>query len=341
MKAWAIDYLACPETGSSLELQNAVREHDDIVSGLLVNAAGHAYPIRDGIPRLALKPVSPAEAQTVSAFGTEWETFPFRTGFIASRELFFSFFPVLRSADIRDAVVLDAGCGNGRWLRQMAKMGGRRIVGLDYSSSVRNSWANTRGLPNVTVVQGSILKPPLRPDVFDLIVSMGVIHHLDDPVRGMAELGKLLSVPRGKITVWLYAHEGNELYLRLVGPLRKLCPHLPPMALLALSRLLALPVWLHAHTLNRWCGIRPDGSFRLPMAGYFDLLRQLTFNEVVTVAYDQLTPELARYYRRGQVDALFREAGLTVVDCATPRGNSYSVAGTRGTAGTLGLDKVA
>ena len=66
----------------------------------------------------------------------------------------------------------------------------------------------------------------------------------------------------------------------------------------------------------------------LPMAGYLDFLGKLTFNDVVSTVYDQLTPQLARYYCRHEVDALLADAGLTLTACQTPRGNSYSVAGT-------------
>jgi len=326
MKLWALEYVRCPETGSPVELRDAVCEDGEVVSGSLRGASGREYPIRDGVPQLTLQPVSNAENQTVSAFGEQWDLFECRDGFAASRELFFSFFPVLQPADFPGRAVLDAGCGNGRWLRRVAEMGGRRVIGLDYSCSVYNSWINTRHLPNVTVVRGSILRPPLRPSVFDLVLSMGVIHHLDDPARGMRELGKLLR-PQGKVAVWLYGREGNELYLSLAGPLRRLCPHMPTKLLLLLSRLLAVPVWTHAHTANRWWGVRRDGTFRLPMAGYFDLLGKLTFRDVVNTVYDQLTPQLARYYRRDEVDALFADAGLTLTACETPRGNSYSVAG--------------
>ncbi|NQU22876.1 MAG: methyltransferase domain-containing protein [Candidatus Nealsonbacteria bacterium] len=332
MKLWALEYLLCPETGSPVELRDAVCEDGEVMAGSLRGASGREYPIRRGVPDLTLQPVSSAEDQTVAAFGEEWDIFDYREGFVASRELFFTFFPVLQRDDFPGRVVLDAGCGNGRWLGRMAEMGSRRVIGMDYSCSVHNSWLNTRHLPNVTVVQGSILQPPLRPGVFDLIASMGVIHHLDDPVRGMRELGTLLR-PQGKIAVWLYGQEGNELYLSMVRPLRKLCPHLPTKLLLLLSRMLAVPVWAHAHATNRWWGTRRDGTGRLPMAGYFDFLSNLTFDDVVSTVYDQLTPQLARYYRRDEVDALFADARLTLTACDTPRGNSYSVAGTRAISG--------
>jgi SAM-dependent methyltransferase/uncharacterized protein YbaR (Trm112 family) len=324
MKPWLLDYLACPQTGSDLRLRDAVHEDGEIISGTLIGANGTEYPVRHGVPDLSLAPVSGDESQTVAAFGKQWDEFPCDDGYMASRELFFDFFPTLRPAEFAGKTVLDAGCGNGRWLRRLAELGARRVIGLDYSSAAVNSWRNTRDLPQVSVVRGSILQPPLRDQTFDLIVSMGVVHHLDDPGRGVTQLGRLLT-PAGRLAVWLYSHEGNELYLRLAAPLRRLGPRLPAPALKALSCALAAPCWLHAHTSNRWLGRRADGSPRLPLANYFALLRRLRLRDVVNIVYDQLTPQLARYYRKDEVESLVREGGLRLVRCERPRGNSWSV----------------
>jgi SAM-dependent methyltransferase/uncharacterized protein YbaR (Trm112 family) len=324
MKPWLLDYLACPLTGGALTLRSAVEEAGEIIAGALINAEGTEYPIRHGVPDLSLAPVSGEESQTVAAFGKQWDEFACDGGHMASRELFFDFFPTLQAGEFANQTALDAGCGNGRWLRRLAELGARRVIGLDYSSAAMNSWRNTRDLPQVSVVRGSILHPPLRSQTFDLIISMGVVHHLDDPVRGMRQLGRLL-MPQGRLAVWLYAHEGNEFYLRLAAPLRRMGPRLPAPALKALSCVLAAPCWLHAHTSNRWLGRRADGSPRLPLAEYFALLRKLRLRDVVNIVYDQLTPQLARYYRRDEIETLVREGGLRLVRCERPRGNSWSV----------------
>jgi SAM-dependent methyltransferase len=324
MKPWLVDYLACPVSGDPLILREAALQDGEIVSGRLVSSAGREYPITGGVPDLSLAPVSADEKQTVEAFGRQWDSFGCCDGYMSSQELFFSFFPTLRPADVAGKGVLDAGCGNGRWLRRLAELGARHVIGLDYSTAVFNSWKNVRNLPNVSVVRGSILQPPLRRANLDLVVSMGVVHHLDDPEQGMRRLANLLA-PEGRLAVWLYAHEGNELYLRLVSPLRRWGPRLPRPALLFLSSALAAPCWLHAHTFNRWLGWRADGAPRLPLAEYFALLARLRWLDVVNIVYDQLTPQLARYYRRRELETLIENAGLQLVGCERPRGNSWSV----------------
>jgi hypothetical protein len=157
---------------------------------------------------------------------------------------------------------------------------------------------------------------------------MGVIDHLDDPHEGMRQLGPLLT-PGGRVAIWIYAYEGNELYLRLVKPLRIVGPKLPASLLLGLSYLFTVPAWLHTHTLNRWLGIRKDGTQRLPMAKYFHWLSHLGFRDVTSIIYDQLSHPLVNYYRREQAESLFHETGLHLEIVKAPRDNSWSLAGRR------------
>ncbi|HDS59705.1 MAG TPA: Trm112 family protein [Thermoplasmatales archaeon] len=51
-----LDLLRCPICHGTLELGDAVREDEEIVSGTLACAAcGAAYPIREGIPYLLVE----------------------------------------------------------------------------------------------------------------------------------------------------------------------------------------------------------------------------------------------------------------------------------------------
>jgi SAM-dependent methyltransferase len=328
MKAWALTYLCCPRSRAPLALEDERREGDEIVAGRLISPEGHEYAITQGVPRLTVDHVSSAEAETIDAFGKQWDAFNTFEGFMASADLLFHFFPMLKAEDFAGRVVLDAGCGMGRFLVPVSAMRPRHVIGLDYSSSVFHAQRHTQHLANVTVVQGSILQPPFRPGVFDRIFSAGVIDHLDDPQGGVKQLREVLT-PGGLIAVWIYAHEGNETYLRLVRPLRRIGPKLPAKMLYALSAMLAAPVWLHSRTLNHWVGVRKDGSFRLPMAGYFALARNLRYRDIMLVIYDQLSHPLVNYMRKNEAEALFKNATLSLDALHAPRQNSWSLAGRR------------
>jgi hypothetical protein len=66
---------------------------------------------------------------------------------------------------------------------------------------------------NCHLLQGDITRPPLREGVFDIIYSIGVLHHLEFPEKGFEALKPLLS-KSGQVWIWVYGLEGMSLTYR-------------------------------------------------------------------------------------------------------------------------------
>lgn len=107
---------------------------------------------------------------------------------------------------IEGRIVLDAGTGPGRFLDVVSAAGAQRVVGLELGDHVLRARSRTRHLENVAVVQGSVLAPPFRASSFDLVYSIGVLHHTLDPAGGVIALASLLA-PEGRLAVWVYPPE--------------------------------------------------------------------------------------------------------------------------------------
>lgn len=324
MRTWALDLLRCPKSGSPLKLQNPRFEEEHVMEGALVTEEGIAYPIHRGVPRLVLDFQSRNEERTAESFGDEWQLFNKSDGYAGSEELFFDFVRGLSPIDFKDKTVLDAGCGNGRWDKIISNLGAKRIIALDISKSVDYCFANTRDRENVVVVQGSIYDPPCPKGKFDLVLSIGVICFLPDPKRGLGSLKGLLHED-GRLAFWVYALEGNELYLKLARPLRSITKLIPPKPLLAISHLLTAPVWIYAHTVNKKFGHKKNGSERLPMAHYVSTLLKYRYRGVLNIIYDQLTPDIAYYISKQELLKWLEDLKLEVADFSFRNNNSYSV----------------
>jgi SAM-dependent methyltransferase len=319
VKDAVLPYLCCPVSRSPLELDEVVRDpvSHEIISGTLKSFDGRRYQVQDGIPQLALAFKSDIEEQTVHAFGKEWSRYDDFNSYMGSPELFCEFTGLSRE-DIRGRTVLEVGCGGGRWLKVMADLGAREVVGLDFSSAVIQAAKRTAGYPQVHVVRGSALDMPLLPK-FDLVVSIGVIHHLADPVLGLKGMAKAVNASH-LAAIWVYAREGNELYLRLVKPMRWLGPKLPDRLLAATSRVLTGALWCHIHSVNR---LALRFRIPLPMRDYLGMLSRLRFIDVESVVYDQLTPSIARYPTRQEVEQWVQQADGEVVALNQRTGNSW------------------
>lgn len=112
----------------------------------------------------------------------------------------------LEPGDLAGAVVLDAGCGMGRYLLAAALSPAALIVGLDLSLAVTAAGDATREFPKVAIVQGDLARPPFAAGTFDHIYSLGVIDHTPDPEAAFRSLAALLK-PGGRIAAWVYPRE--------------------------------------------------------------------------------------------------------------------------------------
>jgi SAM-dependent methyltransferase len=319
MTDWFTRHLCCPIDRSALTLldERLVRVGDRVVEGFLRSEAGRLYLIEEGVPNLLASFRSEAERATTCAFGREWARYDDFEGFMGSPALFTAFTGLTRE-HVRGKTVLEVGCGGGRWVKVLAEMGARTVVGLDASSAVRQAARRTAAFPNVHIVRASALDMPLLP-CFDLVVSVGVVHHLADPVLGLRNIRCVVN-PAHLVAFWVYAREGNQLYLSMIGPLRRATVHLPDAALVAASRVLASALWLHVRTVNR---MAVSSGIPLPLRDYLHMLARLRFRDIESVVYDQLAPQIARYPTRSEVIDWVRRAGGEIQRLYHRTGNSW------------------
>jgi SAM-dependent methyltransferase len=98
--------------------------------------------------------------------------------------------------------VLDAGCGGGRYARLVGSHGAR-VIGVDLSSAVAKAAQLCESLANVAIVQADLLDLPLADGAFDLVYSIGVLHHTPDARRAFAQIARKVKAG-GRLAVWLY-----------------------------------------------------------------------------------------------------------------------------------------
>lgn len=105
--------------------------------------------------------------------------------------------------DVKDKLILDAGVGIGRHTEILASWGAY-VVGVDLSEAVETARDNLKEYPNAVVLQADIGNLPFKPDQFDHILSMGVLHHTPDTKSFALGLLPFLK-PGGQISIWVYS----------------------------------------------------------------------------------------------------------------------------------------
>lgn len=105
---------------------------------------------------------------------------------------------ILDAVPIQARRVLDVGCGEGLLTREL----GERVAdvtGIDVDASSIDLARRTTSAPNVNYVQSDVLVAPFRPESFDAIVSVAVLHHLEME-DGLTQMVSLLR-PGGVLAV--------------------------------------------------------------------------------------------------------------------------------------------
>jgi SAM-dependent methyltransferase len=224
--------------------------------------------------------------------------------------------PLDPERDWRGRTFLDVGCGMGRnsvWAMKYGAAGGLAID-ID-TRSLAAARANLEAYPGVEVAECSIYDLD-APDRFDIAFSIGVIHHLPDPARALASMRDAVK-PGGQVLIWVYGCENIELYVRVLNPLRWLLFSRLPLALV--RRLAYVPATL------LWLGLRMG----LGRIEYFNLLRAFPFRHLHHIVFDQMLPRIAHYWRREEVEALMRDAGLVDVRLQWINQMSWAAVGRR------------
>ena len=317
--------LRAPQSGARLEtvdLSPASSGGDrDLQDGLLLDrGTSRAYPIVQGVPimledafttdfaarhrealsrdpRLSgLVPVVSRAARW--SFSDEWDQHwdgnTERTwGYTVQERVEQLMLETLTDRDwFRSRVVLDAGCGNGLLTQAIGELGGL-AVGLDYSSSVLAA-EQRRTTANVHFVQGDLQRPPFAAETFDLVFSIGVLHHTPNTASTFRAIAPLVK-PGGRCYVWLYRraerfagrHLKAPLYAALRSVVSRLSPRPQRRAVTAYARL----VRSAHHRMGR------DTSIPL--------------SEYVVAAYDDLTPTWRHSHTPFEVCRWFHEAGFS------------------------------
>jgi len=185
--------LGCPTCKSTLQVGD---------NNLNCSACVSSFPLIRGIPRFV-----PSENYAES-FGLQWNRFA-RTQLDSAlgtrrSENRFVRETQWHTAQLKGKLVLDAGCGSGRFSEIALKLGAS-LIAIDYSNAVDAAYENLNS-ENLLIVQGDLANLPIQSQSLDFVFCIGVLQHTKNPDRIVAELLRCLK-PGGELTLTFYTNK--------------------------------------------------------------------------------------------------------------------------------------
>jgi SAM-dependent methyltransferase/uncharacterized protein YbaR (Trm112 family) len=268
-------------------------------------------------PELAVK------RETAASFAYEWKRF----GVLREewRKNFLDYMRPLAPEWFADKLLLDVGTGSGRHSYWAGRLGAR-VAAVDFGDSIDVARANLPG--EALTVEADAEDLPFEPGTFDLVMLIGILHHLPNPERALGSVSGYAR-PGGLVRLYLYWQppwSWHRSLLRLVSAARRVTVRMPHRLLHALCVPLAallFGLFVLPYRLMRRVGLLRSLAERMPLKTYADY----SFAVCVNDQFDRFSAPLERRYEREEVERLL--AGADLVDARVTAHHGWLGAGRR------------
>jgi SAM-dependent methyltransferase len=246
------------------------------------------------------------DVETVKGFGQEWSTFT-QEGLSASEreEVFRKFFSLVDWSK-KPERALDMGCGSGRWDILVAPLVGD-LVAADASREALQVARRNVQSANVSFLESSPDTLPFPDGYFDLIFSVGVLHHVPDTEGAIRSLAKKLCHGGILLLYLYYAFDNRPAWFRAIWKVtdlaRRFTSRLPFSLRYALSQIIATCVYWPLARTAKYLPVSDSWPLKFYTNRSFYVMR--------TDALDRFGTKLEKRFTRKQITEMLESAGLT------------------------------
>lgn len=214
-----------------------------------------------------------------------------------------------------ESTVLDAGCGTGRWSKVLCKKV-KYIEAIDPSNAVLAAQHLLKEEKNIRVTKASIDTIPFANNSFDLVMSIGVLHHIPDTENALKKLVDKIN-KGGNFYGYLYYNFENRGGLFksafwISNLLRIAISSLPTMVKKVACDLIAVVIYFPFSIVSRLLKrLFSDKRYyqKLPLSYYHDKSILIMRND----ALDRFGTRLEKRYSKSSIIELAERCGLTNV----------------------------
>ena len=127
---------------------------------------------------------------------------------------------------LKKSIILDSGCGTGRYIEMYKKYHPKKIVGLDIGKNIiKNNKKKFKNKKNISFVRRNINNLQFSKNIFDFINSAGVLHHSEESMANLIKEHCRVLKKNGYMFIFITSSSG--LHLDLLKFSRELLKDIP------------------------------------------------------------------------------------------------------------------
>ena len=126
---------------------------------------------------------------------------------------------------LKDKIILDSGCGPGRYIDCILKYKPKKIYGVDYGKNIIKENKKKFTKKNIIFEQSHFSNLKFKNNFFDFIISDGVFHHWETAISKLILEHSRVLKKNGFMFVFIKSTGGLEL--KLSKFYRSICKNIP------------------------------------------------------------------------------------------------------------------
>ena len=249
---------------------------------------------------------------TVDSFGEEWSKFNYFNK-EEIENIGNEYFDIVDFSKFNeDSTALDVGCGTGRWSIYLSSKFSN-VYAMDPSKAIYSAANLTKDIPGIHLLKSSAENIPFEDNTFDLVISLGVLHHIPDTQKALNSIVKKVK-SGGQCLIYLYyALDNRSFFYKMIfhssSFFRFFISKLPSFLKKIICDIIAILVYMPFIYLSKFVKMILGKKWgdKIPLSYY----RNKSFNVVRNDALDRFGTPLEQRFSKVQITSMMEKAGLS------------------------------